>query len=396
MAIQGKYFVGGASLPHPFLQMRPTDRGGHGLQHGISRNRGYFEISCYGPHNAHVMASMGKPTIFVPILLAAGLTAVLIAVVLDRERFKPLPAESRLDDRVVASVGSRSIRLRQVESAVSLPLYLLETQRRQLLLQAIQRRIDEELIETEASRKGLTVHELLDQASQSESIARMANIPGPVRRIDGPANQAAVDGQEHARLRQALIVSLRRKADIQIMLPPLEPPIVPVNPDDDPRLGPDDAPVTIIEFSDFQCPFCQKSVAVLQALRQQYGDKIRLIYRDFPGQNHPNAFAAAEASECAHEQGKFWEYHDLLFTRQAQDRPWNFVGLAAESRLDVEAFRGCVNSGRFRTEVGKDLEDGLRLGVTSTPTFFINGRPLLGLQSISAFQELIDKALTAG
>ena len=342
------------------------------------------------------MTSMGKPTIFVPLLLALGLTAVLIAVALDRDRFKPLPAEGRLDDRVVATVGSRSISLREVESAASLPIYLLETQRRQLLLQAIQRRIDEELIESEASRKGLTVHDLLDQASQSESIARMANIPGPVRRINGPANQATVGGQEQARLRQALIVSLRRKADIQITLPPLEPPIVPVNPDDDPRLGPDDAPVTVIEFSDFQCPFCQKSVEVLQALRQKYGDKIRLIYRDFPGQNHPNAFAAAEASECAHEQGKFWEYHDLLFNRQAPDSPWNFEGLAAESGLDVEAFRSCVKSARFRTEVRKDLEDGLRLGVTSTPTFFINGRPLVGLQSISAFQELIDKALIAG
>jgi protein-disulfide isomerase len=342
------------------------------------------------------MASMGKPTVVVPLLLALGLTAVLIAVVLDRERFKPLPAENRLDDRVVASVGSRSITLREIESAASLPLYLLETQRRQLLLQAIQRRIDEELIETEASLKGLTVQDLLDQASQSESIARMANAPGPVRRIIGPANQAAVDGQERARLQQALIVSLRRKADIQIMLPPVEPPIVPVNPDDDPRLGPDDAPVTIIEFSDFQCPFCQKSVPVLQELRRMYGDKISLIYRDFPGQNHPNAFAAAEASECAHEQGKFWEYHDLLFNRQAPDRPWNFEGLAAESGLDVDAFRGCVNRGRFRTEVRKDLEDGLRLGVTSTPTFFVNGRPLVGLQSIPAFQQLIDKALLAG
>jgi protein-disulfide isomerase len=339
---------------------------------------------------------MGKPTLFVPLLLAFGLTAVLIAVIHNRERFMPLPAESRLDNRVVATVGTRSISLRQVENAVSLPLYLLETQRRQLLLQAIQRRIDEELIETEASRKGLTVHELLDHASQTESVARMANVPGPVRRINGPDNQAAVDVQEQARLRQALIVSLRRKADIQITLPPPEPPIVSVSPDDDPRLGPDDAPVTIIEFSDFQCPFCQKSVAVLQELRHKYGDKIRLIYRDFPGQNHPNAFAAAEASECAHQQGKFWQYHDLLFERQASGKTWDFPELAKELGLDPQAFGSCLTSGHFQAEVYKDLEDGLRLGVTSTPTFFINGRPLVGLQSISAFQELIDKALIAG
>ena len=124
-----------------------------------------------------------------------------------------------------------------------------------------------------------------------------------------------------------------------------------------------------------------------------YGDKIRVVYRDFPGQNHPNAFPAAEASGCAYEQGKFWEYHDLLFNRQAPEKPWNFVTLAAELGLDAEAFSSCLNSGRFRAEINKDIQDGLRLGVTSTPTFFINGRPLVGFQSISAFQTLIGQSL---
>ena len=124
-----------------------------------------------------------------------------------------------------------------------------------------------------------------------------------------------------------------------------------------------------------------------------YGDKIRLIYRDFPGQNHAHAIPAAEASECAHEQGRFWEFHDLLFTRQAPDKPWNFLALAGELGLDVEAFSGCLTSGRFRAEINKDLQDGLRVGVTSTPTFFINGRPVIGFQPIAAFQDLIDESL---
>ena len=337
---------------------------------------------------------MSKQTIFVVLLVALGLTAVFVA--LDRDRFKPLPAENRLDDRVVATVGGRSITLRQVESGASLPLYFLDNQRHELLLQGIQRKIDEELLNAEAARTGLTVPELIDHASESESIARLADLPAPVKRVHASGQHAPMDSQEQARLRQALIVSLRRKADIQIMLPPLGPPIVPVSPDDDPRLGPDDAPITIIEFSDFECPFCQKSVPVLQELRRMYGDKIRLIYRDFPGENHPNAFAAAEASECAHEQGKFWEYHDLLFKPQEPNKSWDFHSLAKESGLNTQAFSECLKSGRFRAEVFKDLEDGLRLGISSTPTFFINGRPLVGLHSISAFQELIDKALITG
>ena len=135
------------------------------------------------------MASMGKPTIFVPLLVALGLTAVLIAVALDRERFKPLPAESRLDDRVVATVDGRAITLRKVENAVSLPIYLLETQRHQLLLQAIQQQIDDELLRWEAFQKGLTVQELIDHASQSQTIARIADLPAPVKRLNAPGQQ---------------------------------------------------------------------------------------------------------------------------------------------------------------------------------------------------------------
>jgi protein-disulfide isomerase len=102
---------------------------------------------------------------------------------------------------------------------------------------------------------------------------------------------------------------------------------------------------------------------------------------------------AAEAAQCAHEQGKFWDYHDLLFSRQAPEASWNFLALAAELHLKTEAFGGCLNSGRFRAEIYKDFQDGLRLGINSTPTFFINGRPLIGAQPLSAFQTLIDNAL---
>jgi protein-disulfide isomerase len=124
-----------------------------------------------------------------------------------------------------------------------------------------------------------------------------------------------------------------------------------------------------------------------------YGEKIRLVYRDYPGPNHPYAPQAAEAARCAGEQGKFWEYHDLLFDRQSPGKAWDFVALAKELGLQLNVFDSCLNSGRFREEITKDLQDGLKLGITSTPTFFINGRPLVGAQPLATFQALIDRVL---
>jgi protein-disulfide isomerase len=173
----------------------------------------------------------------------------------------------------------------------------------------------------------------------------------------------------------------------------LEVPVLEVEADGDRRLGPDRAPITIVEFSDFQCPYCQKSVGTLKELRRLYGDRIRLIYRDYPGPNHPYAPQAAIAARCAGEQGKFWEYHDLLFDRQSSNKGWDFASLSKELGLQQSVFEGCLNSGRFREQITKDLQDGLKLGITSTPTFFLNGRPLVGAQPLTNFQTLIDTLL---
>ena len=329
------------------------------------------------------------------LALVIGLGGVFLAIWPYRDF---LPETTISTDPVVATVGTRTITLQALERSLALPLYMVDLKRQQLLQQGLQHNIDEELLTAEARKRHLSVSELLDEASQSESIARLANLPGPVKRLTPapPRDRQLVtstDPELQAKIRQALLVSLRRQTDIRVTLPTLEPPVLPVSDDDDPRMGPDNAPVTIIEFSDFQCPFCQRSVGALRELRRMYGDKIRVVYRDFPGQNHPQALPAAEAAQCAHEQGKFWDYHDLLFSRQAPEASWNFSALAAELHLQAEAFRGCLDSGRFRAEIYKDFQDGLRLGITSTPTFFINGRPLIGAQPISAFQALIDQAL---
>jgi protein-disulfide isomerase len=324
--------------------------------------------------------------------IALSFMAVSVALIGVGWQLRASTPETVSSDSFVATVGNRAITLREAEKTLALPLYLLETQRHQLLQRAIQTLIDEELLNAEASRKGVPLSQLLDEASQSEAIARLANLPAPVKHVRS-SGQTALDTQEQARIRQALIVSLRRQGDVRITLPTPSPPVVPVDNNGDRRLGPDQAPITIVEFSDFQCPYCQRSVQVLKELRQIYGDRIRVVYRDFPGPNHPNALQAAEAARCAGEQGKFWEYHDLLFDRQSSGMEWDFLSLAKELALQPNAFDSCLHAGRFREEITKDLHEGLKLGITSTPTFFINGRPLVGAQPLANFRALIDAQL---
>jgi protein-disulfide isomerase len=165
--------------------------------------------------------------------------------------------------------------------------------------------------------------------------------------------------------------------------------------DDDPALGPEDAPVTIIEFSDFQCPYCARFQSeTLPQILQNYGDRVRFVYRDFPLTGlHANALKAAEASECAHDQGKYWEYHDLLFQNQSALDVDSLKGYAASLGLDTTTFNSCLDSDQKMDEVRKDEQDGLAAGVQGTPAFFINGQAISGAQPYAVFQEAIEAAL---
>jgi protein-disulfide isomerase len=170
---------------------------------------------------------------------------------------------------------------------------------------------------------------------------------------------------------------------------------VQVSADDDPGIGPESAPVLIVEFSDFQCGYCARFAnETLDQILDTYGNRIRLVFRDFPLISiHPNAQKAAEATQCAHEQDKYWEYHDLLFQNQQALDVDNLKEYAQRLGLDTAAFNECLDSGRYATEVQSDLADGQSYGVRGTPTFFINGRVLRGAQPFSAFQTMIEEAL---
>lgn len=161
--------------------------------------------------------------------------------------------------------------------------------------------------------------------------------------------------------------------------------------------GPEDAPVTIIEFSDFQCPYCERFfLETYPLLKANFGDKIRFVFRDFPlFQIHPNATEAAYAANCAMEQGKYWEYHDVLFENQDLLQREDLVAHADGLGMDTEEFNACIDSGRYTEKVSRDYTDGVNLGVSGTPTFFINGKPLIGAQPYQIFADAINAELTA-
>ena len=177
-----------------------------------------------------------------------------------------------------------------------------------------------------------------------------------------------------------------------------ETPTVDVSADDDPVMGDEDAPVTIVEFSDFQCPFCKKANdEALNLVKEDYvkTGKVKLVFRDFPLEFHPEAELAALAAECADEQGKFWEYHDVLFANQDSLGDAKYKAWAEELGLDTEQFNDCYKSLKYLDDVRGDMADGQKYGVSGTPAFFVNGRLISGAQPYSVFKQEIENALAA-
>jgi len=154
-----------------------------------------------------------------------------------------------------------------------------------------------------------------------------------------------------------------------------------------------DAPVTIVEFADYQCPFCKRSQKVLDQLLYEFKGKVRLAHKDFPLPSHPGAFPAAEAARCAGAQGVFWEYNDLLYIAAPDFSRDDFVRYAGRLGIDREAFAACLDAKRYRKEIEADIAEGRAWGVRGTPTFVINGAPLVGAQPIEAFRDAVRDAL---
>lgn len=301
----------------------------------------------------------------------------------------------------VARVGAWSVSLSDLDAEVAEELAEARREVHDARADALDAMIDRRLVEEEAERRGLSVDDLLrvevlekvpepteDQvrAVYDENAERIGK---PIEEVLEPIRDFL--RQQAAQAQAAAFVSgLREAADVRVFL---EPPRVEVSGDDDPRLGPTDAPVTLVEFTDFQCPFCGRAQGTLKELRERYGDRISVVARDFPLPIHGSAHLAAEAAECADDQGRYWEYRERLFADlQGMDRD-DLVARAEDAGLVIDRFAACLDGGTHAAEVDADVRAGSEAGVTGTPTFFINGRMLAGAQPLEAFVKVIDEEL---
>jgi protein-disulfide isomerase len=192
------------------------------------------------------------------------------------------------------------------------------------------------------------------------------------------------------RFQDMLVANMRRNFKVVTFLDPLRTEITTAG---YPSRGPAAATVTIVEFADFECPFCGAFYPTLKLVEKNYANRVRMVYRQFPLTNmHPNAQKAAEASLCANEQGKFWEYHDSLFSDQSRLDVPSLKQRAQALGLNTATFNTCLDSGKQAEAVQKDRDEARKIGVNSTPTVFVNGRLLSG-RSYSEVQEVIEDEL---
>ncbi len=267
---------------------------------------------------------------------------------------------------------------------------------------ALDRMIDERILEAEAGKGGVTVEELLTQqvktggAVSDEDVSAFyeqnkARMGAQTLEQIGPRIRRFLEERATAEARQNFVRSLREAANVSVML---EAPRVTVAAEG-PGRGNPDAPITIVEFSDYQCPFCQRAEPIVAEVLKRYPDQVRLVFRHFPlDQIHPRARAASEASLCADEQGKFWEFHEKLFGGGGLEEA-DLVAYGEAVGLDKEKFEACVKERRYQAKVEADSLAGREAGVSGTPAFFVNGIMLSGAKPVEAFVEVIERELKA-
>jgi protein-disulfide isomerase len=306
-----------------------------------------------------------------------------------------------------ADVNGAPIMAADVDAKLGNNLAKLQEQIFSLRQKQLDSMIDQKLLETEAARREVTIAALVQSEITShvtpvtsEEGARFydenkTKLQGDFKSLEEQIRNF-LNAQRLQARQQEFLKSLRASARIEVFLTPAPIFRSEVMTAGAPVRGASGAPVTIVEFSDFHCPFCRKIQPVLDEVRRKYGDKITLVYRDFPLDNlHPQARAAAEAARCATEQGKFWEFHDQVFKNAPDGSPAALDRFATDIGMDVGAFAACRGSGKYKTAVQTSNMEGATLGITGTPTFFVNGRILVGAQPLDAFARIIDEELAA-
>jgi protein-disulfide isomerase len=334
--------------------------------------------------------------------------ALFLSAVLFLFACSSAPAQSGND--VAAKVGGRSITTKELDEKWAKDDPGAQAEATQKLYEGRRAALDaivaEMLIADAAKAKGTSAEsfETAEVAKRVKPVtdADVSNfyqtninqMQGRSLEVMAPAINRFLSDQQRESARQALIAELRKGGPaVNVMLdaPRHDIEIAAT----DPSIGNKSAPVTLIEFADFQCPYCGRVAPTIKKLRETYGDKVRVVWKDFPlTQIHPQAFKASEAAHCAGDQGKYWEYHDRLFANQQSLMPDDLKKHATDLGLDAKAFASCLDSSKYGERVRDGVAVGSRLGVNSTPTVYVNGRLLSGAQPYETFAMVIDEELS--
>ncbi|QRO00907.1 thioredoxin domain-containing protein [Archangium violaceum] len=314
-------------------------------------------------------------------------------------------------DTVVATYGDgQKVTFGELNERVKEPLANLEKQKYQLRKQGLEGFVVEKLVAAEAKKRGVSEEELMkaeidgkipqppeEEIKKLYDEAKERLPPGTTFEQVKPQIVDFLNGSKRQERARAYFEELKKANNVQITLP--EPPKPPVERKEvaatGPARGPEGAPITIVEFSDFQCPYCSRAIKTVDEVLAAYPNQVRLVFRQFPLDFHKQAPKAAEASLCANDQGKFWEYHDVLFANQQALEVPQLKEHAKKVGLDSAKFDKCLDSGEKASIVTADLEAGKKVGVNGTPAFFINGVLLSGAQPIEEFKSIIDAELKA-
>ncbi|MCG8589850.1 MAG: thioredoxin domain-containing protein [Proteobacteria bacterium] len=309
------------------------------------------------------------------------------------------------DSPVVAEVAGRSITQAEVDREIKDQLFEREFTSRGAMDQyeqreaALQELIGAAVLTAAASERGVSEAELIEAEVEGLGPVTDDEVKEFYERHQTRMRGATLDATreqirgflQRDRPNQVL-TALREKADVAISL---EPPRFEVAASG-PGIGPEGAPVTIVEFSDYQCPFCKRAEPVVKQVLERYPDQVRLVFRHMPLDSiHPLARGAAEASACADEQGRFWEFHDHLFQNQRALKPEDLERYAGETGLDVPEWKACMDEGRTKQLVADDVAAARLLDVRGTPAFFVNGIPLSGAKPLEDFVRVIDRELAS-
>jgi protein-disulfide isomerase len=302
------------------------------------------------------------------------------------------------EPEVIAVVGGSNITRGDLERAEGGKLLQARYQSYLAEQKALEQMIDNRVLEMEAAAQKLTVADLIAR----EVASKIQNPTDEQLRlyyddlnIKEPFEQVRDKMLEHVRQsrtnkqRAAYVEQLRTKYTILITLAP---PRVDVAVGDAPRLGPADAALKVVEFADYECPYCAKVNPHVRKLHEEFGNQINVYFKDLPLPMHSHAQKAAEAARCARQQNKFWEYHDMLFSERRLD-PDDLKKYARSLNLDTAKFDECLDSGAQADAVKKDLGEGQQLGIAGTPAFFINGRFVSGAVDYSTLRDIVRQQL---